>query len=741
MKAAGSNLTKPSLPKVIPKVKSYEPSSILRALLTELASCQGKLRIGLQAEVPTQNVRSILKKLERIVESKQVAIDTETYGLYAAALAFAYSLCDEDGNSVTLYKTKEKVGCLACYGSGSGLTAKSLRIPQLWRVQDCKLCDGSGQATLENVWRWVVKRICEDASVVKLFHHRKFDEQRLNNEGIRIAGTAHDTMLMHYVLDSRRPHGLKELSQTRCGLDISDETEVLLWLSAARKAAATSIRRWGYYYLDGQIELNPDRIAYQHIPRSLVDSYARLDAERTQYLFAYARGPIQKKGYLDNYLMEMKLSKVVTKMEQIGMRWDMKMSYRLLDIIKRDAIDFKKETFKHAGREFNILSPKQLATILFGDLGIAVMARTAKGNPRTDKDNLVRYDHPLVTQVLRYRMVRKMDGFVRKYIRSTTREKEGWIIHANILQHGTITTRFSIVDPPLQTTPAMDTGRRSHYIVNIRKCFIPRRGKIVYLLDFSQIEIKLFAVFANEQAMLKAIASGRDIHAEVATEVTGIKPEDEREFAHCRKMAKMVNFALIFGAGESKIAQVLSYEVKNANYDVMGFYDGYHRRFPGVRRFMEKVTRKARDDGYVTTDFGMRIPVDHDTPYKAVNYKIQGTAAGVLKRSIIAASKVAESYKGYTLHTMHDEIIFEMPEEIDHTKSLPEIVNSMEVWKSRFGIPLKVDKAITLTSWADETKVEDLRASTIRRSIAEALRVRDIPRSKADQIRDLRLVR
>ncbi len=682
-------------------------------------------------------VPSTLRRLSKLVRrAKYVAIDTETYGPQHSPTAFAWSLCDEHGNAVALRDSVIEIPCLVCRGDGDlGLSALSLRVGQLWTVEDCPTCQGRGVAKAGDLCRFIVRQIASNKSYIKVFHNRKYDERVLNNEGTRIEGTGHDTMLMHYCLDPRRPHGLKPLVAA-LGENVEDEVEVSNWFKWARRAATAAVKKEGYYILDGEIEIDPLLIDYRHVPWTIMRKYARKDAIRTMMLFFLYKSAVKKHPFIDVYRMEMKLMHHVRDIEGRGMCFDMDMAKRLLKMVSIDGRSFKKSAFKIAKKEFNILSTKQLGDILFNDLGLAVIARTDKGNPSLAKDHLVQYDHPLATQVLRYRMAVKMDRYIHNFIRGAYKDGRQWVIHPNILQHGTITGRWSIINPPLQTTPAMDTGRRSHYIVDIRKCFIPREDYLFYLQDYSQIEIKLFVEFSGDKEMRAIIDRGGDVHTEMGILLTGVK-EDDPEFPHVRKMIKMVNFGLIFGATYKKM-----HEITHEPMDkIVRFVDDYHARFRGVREFMDKTIEKAGRTGYVETYGGRRIPVDRNRAYAAVNYLIQGTAAKVLKEGVIDINTYAQRNGGHTILSMHDEVITEMPLAANHVKHMRSMTKILEKWDDVFSVPLRVDNAVSATTWSDETKVENLRASTVHRSIDKALRLRDLRQRKAIPLRDLRIIR
>lgn len=558
-------------------------------------------------------------------------------------------------------------------------------------------------------------------------------------------------MLISYALDPRRPHGLKELTQLKIGEGVGERDAVVEWIKRTHKDIVAECRNVGYYRICGRIEIDPTKIiweekglkrrnGWEYVPWSVMGPYAEDDARKTIKLFFYFRKHVKKKPYITVYLKEKKLLPVVGKMEDTGMLWHMPMAYRLLKIINMDRNSFQKEAFKHAKKEFNILSGKQLANVLFSDLGMEIMEKTAKGNPSLDKDHLMLYDHPLATAVLRFRMAKKMDGYMRNFIRSARRESDGWVIHPNQLQHGTITGRFSIIDPPLQTTPAIDTGRRSHYIIDIRRCFVPRRNHILYFFDYSQIEIKLFAYFTQDPYLIGLIKEGRDFHGEVAAEVTGVK-EGTDEFSHVRKMTKMVNFGIIFGAGEDKLVQI-THEDRGKIHE---FNERYHERLPSVREFMEKTIFEARRNGYIDTEFGRRIPVDGNRAYAAVNYRIQGTAADILKQAAIDSARYAETFGGKLLLTMHDETILEIPEGAEHTTHIHNLRTTLERWDSQFGLPINTDCAVGAVSWSDNdcVKVEGAKnyETAINRSITEALRIRDLRRADPPKLRDLRIIR
>lgn len=708
------------------------------------ASCEKPLRLGSEGRYHISLVPYTISILSKLVdEARELAIDSETTGLdqYDPDVGiFAYSLSDQNGNAVALRRGHHILPCLACKGRGSWLDARTLRAPQLWTVKDCKTCGGQGSAPEALLVDYVVDYIACLPNVVKVLHNAKFDRGMARKHKVRIPRPFHDTMLMHYVLDPRRSHALKELAEKKLGESIEDEAVMHQWIRNARRMATSSIRKFGFYILDDQVENNADRIAFSHVPWEIMELYARNDVLRTMGLFYYARGPIKaNKYYFDTYKLERKLLHTVSAMEQLGMRWDMAMAYRLLSIVKKDTKEFQRAAYREAHKEFNIASPKQLGEILFGDLGVAIMDKTAKGNPSTKKDHLVKYNHPLCTQVLRYRMTKKMDNFVRKCIKSTKREGPYWIIHSNILQIGTVTGRFSIIDPPLQTVPALDTGRMSSYLVNIRKCFIPRDGHLFHMFDYSQIEMKIFADDAQETNMINAINRGENIHKYVATEVTGVKPDDP-EFPHCYKLAKVVDFLLIYGGGLNKLINTIHGDPEKT----ADFYNDYFERFPRIRPYMDGLVREARKTGVVMTRFGRRIPVNRDKAYKAVNYKIQGTAAGILKQALIDIHEALPSLgiKEPPLHSMHDEIILEPEEGLNHPTIIRRIKSIMEDrWKGVFAVPINIDIAVSASSWSDEVKVEATDDATINRSITEALRLRTLFREHPPETRDLRIIR
>ena len=726
--------------------KAISPKKFLKAYLGPHAkhisvkprrvSCHQRLRIGNEDNLHTDLAPSTLRTLERIRRrSKLLAIDTETSMI--TGRMFAFSLCNEHGDHLAIRKSNTPWPCIACKGQSSQLSRKSLRIPQLWRVLDCKLCAGQGVAPQWAVSLWILRRLAEDPRYVKLFHNAKFDLSKMELEDIHAQGTIHCTMLMHYSCDPRRPHGLKPIAKNKLKEDIRDESILREWVRSARSAARAEVKASGFYYLDGEIQLDPDIIGMEHAPWKIVKPYADKDAIRCMMVFHYCRPGIRHARNKEVYLREMRLMPYVRQMELKGMRWDMDMGFRLVKLTQMDANKFKKEAFKHAGREFNILSPKQLGEILFTDIGLHIIATTDKGNPSTAKDTLVQYNHPLVTQVLRYRMARKMDGYLRNFINCAKKEGPYWIIHTNQLQHGTITGRFSMTDPPMQTVVALDTGRRSHYILAMRKCFVPRDGNLFYMADYKQLEVKIFAFMAQEKHMLEAINTGTSIHAFVATSVTGITEKNKEEWPHVYKMAKMVTFTLIFGGGVKKIV-----EVTHEPWDkVESFYTKYHRTFPGVAKFMDATQAFAEKHGFVETHFGRRIPVDRGKAYVGTNYRIQGTASDILKSGVVACGKYYPTAGGFQILNMHDEIIAEVPIESNHVKNVRRVRQILEVWAGEFDMPLTIDMAISASSWADEVKVEDWRASTIRGSITEALRLRDFQRKNPPRLRELRVVR
>lgn len=393
--------------------------------------------------------------------------------------------------------------------------------------------------------------------------------------------------------------------------------------------------------------------------------------------------------------MEQPIAKVLAKMEIAGIR----VHKETLQEMERDnqaTIDsLTKEIYELAGEEFNINSPKQLGILLFEKLGLPVeMTKKTKTGYSTAVDVLERLApiSPLVTKILEYRQIAKLQSTyivgLQDYI------LEDGKIHTRYIQDLTQTGRLSSADPNLQNIPIrLEAGRL------IRKAFVPSgEDEVLLSSDYSQIELRVLAHISGDEHLIQAFNEGADIHTSTAMRVFGIdKAEDVT--ANDRRNAKAVNFGIVYGISDFGLANNLGIPRKVAK----GYIETYFERYPGIKDYMERVVREARDKGYVETLFHRRreLPDINSRNFNirnfaertAINSPIQGSAADILKIAMINLDKALEAgnYKAKMLLQVHDEIVLEVPK--DELADIKRLVTETMESAIQLSVPLIADES------------------------------------------------
>ncbi|MBA4496465.1 DNA polymerase I [Paenactinomyces guangxiensis] len=362
--------------------------------------------------------------------------------------------------------------------------------------------------------------------------------------------------------------------------------------------------------------------------------------------------------------LEMPLAGVLAGMEQQGVRVDKK---RLDDLgieLKESMDRLTDEIYEIAGVEFNINSPKQLGEILFDKLGLPVLKKTKTGYS-TSADVLERLapQHEIVEKILHYRQVGKLYS---TYIEGLKKEigRDGKI-HTQFHQTITATGRLSSTEPNLQNIPIrLEEGRR------IRQVFVPsKEGWYMLAADYSQVELRVLAHLSEDESLQYAFKHGLDIHTQTAMDVFGVSETEVTPLM--RRHAKAVNFGIVYGISDFGLSQNLNITRKEAK----DFIDRYFETYPGVKRYMDTVVKQAKKEGFVTTLLGRRryLPDINSRNFNlrsfaertAMNTPIQGTAADIIKYAMVEMDKrmKEEKLESRMLLQVHDELIFEVPEE------------------------------------------------------------------------------
>jgi DNA polymerase-1 len=493
---------------------------------------------------------------------------------------------------------------------------------------------------------WVLERLkplLEDPERPKVGQNLKYDMSVLANHGIHMAGIAQDTMLESYVLAS---------TATRHDMD-----------SLARKYLDL-----GTIHFEDIAGKGAKQLTFNQIPLDQAGPYAAEDADVTLRLHRELYPRLQAVPSLLRLYeeIEVPLVPVLSRMERNGVRIDAGLlAAQSADMAARMQ-DLEQAAYEEAGRRFNMGSPKQVAAIFFEEKGLPVVAKTPKGAPSTSEavlQQLAEQGHELPRIILEHRGLSKLKSTYTDKLPQMVDPVTGRV-HTSYHQAVAATGRLSSSDPNLQNIPIRsEDGRR------IRRAFVPEPGYRMLAADYSQIELRIMAHLSGDERLLAAFAAGLDVHRATAAEVWGLPPEQVSNDQ--RRSAKAINFGLIYGMSAFGLARQLGIERASAQE----YVDLYFQRYTGVKAFMDSVREQARRDKYVETLFGRRLyltDIDHSNQGRragaersAINAPMQGTAADIIKRAMIAVDRWIEEEGPPVRMIMqvHDELVFEVEED------------------------------------------------------------------------------
>ncbi|MDI1339224.1 DNA polymerase I [Polaromonas sp.] len=479
----------------------------------------------------------------------------------------------------------------------------------------------------------------ENPAKAKLGQHVKYDRHVFANHGIEVQGYAHDTMLQSYVLEVHKPHGLASLAERHVG-------------------------RSGINYEDlcgkgaHQIKFNQVDIA-KAAEYSCEDSDQTLDVHRVLWPRLQADGKLR---FI--YELEMRSSEALYRIERNGVLIDAPMLAAQSHELGQRILQLEAEAYEIAGQPFNLGSPKQLGEIFFDKLGMPVIKKTPSGARSTDEEVLEKLaeDYPLPAKLLEHRSLSKLKGTYTDKLAQLALPRTGRV-HTHYAQAVAVTGRLSSNDPNLQNIPVRTPeGRR------VREAFVAPPGCLIASADYSQIELRIMAHLSGDEALLSAFTDGLDVHRATAAEVFGVALDQVSN--EQRRYAKVINFGLIYGMSSFGLARNLGIETKAA----AAYIDRYFQRYPGVKNYMEQTVVFAQKNHFVETVFGRRLylpeinggngPRKKAAERQAINAPMQGTAADLIKLSMVKVQDVLDAEKRATKMIMqvHDELVFEVPE-------------------------------------------------------------------------------
>ena len=492
-----------------------------------------------------------------------------------------------------------------------------------------------------------------DAKIGKVAHNAKYDYIVLIRHGLTVTPLTFDTMLAEFIVDpSSRNLGLKNLAEFRLGV--------------------------GMTHIEDLIGKGKKQISMADVDIQAAANYAAADAENTLRLMPVMQKELKKvngEKILDE--IDMPLTAVLAEMEMTGALIDTEFFGEMSKDLAKRLAEIEKEIFGHAGKTFNINSPQQLSDVLFNHLRLEPPdkgRKTSTGFYSTSADVLeaLRGKHPVLDFVLEHRELSKLKSTYVDALPAAVDEKTGRV-HTSYSQIGAVTGRLSSNNPNLQNIPIRtETGRR------VRNGFIAEKGNLLLSVDYSQIELRIVAHMAEDEAMLAAFRAGEDIHATTAAAVYDIPLQNVTK--DMRRHAKAINFGLIYGMSAFGLMHSTGLTLAESE----DFVKAYFRKFPGIKKYLDGIRRQAAEIGYVETLLGRRryfpalqgkqnVQMKNREEREAINAPIQGTAADIMKIAMLKIPPAIKSagLKAKMLLQVHDELVLEAPKkEIEATARL-----------------------------------------------------------------------
>ncbi|MDA5545262.1 DNA polymerase I [Yersinia rochesterensis] len=522
---------------------------------------------------------------------------------------------------------------------------------------------------------WVLaqlKPLLEDEKALKVGQNLKFDQSMLARYDIDLRGIAFDTMLESYVLDSvAGRHDMDSLAERY----LNHKTITFEEIAGKGK----------------------NQLTFNQIALEQAGPYAAEDADVTLQLHLVLWPKLQQSEGLKRVFqeIEMPLLPILSRIERTGVLIDQNILVAHSKELTIRLDELEKQAHELAEEPFNLASPKQLQAILYEKQKLPILKKTPGGAASTNEEVLAELalDYPLPKVILEYRGLAKLKSTYTDKLPLMINPVSGRV-HTSYHQAVTATGRLSSRDPNLQNIPVRnEEGRR------IRQAFIAPKGYRIMAADYSQIELRIMAHLSQDQGLLTAFAAGKDIHRATAAEVFGLPLEKVTNDQ--RRSAKAINFGLIYGMSAFGLARQLNIPRGEAQR----YMDLYFERYPGVLEYMERTRKQAAEQGYVTTLDGRRLylPDIHSrnatrrkaAEREAINAPMQGTAADIIKRAMIAVDAWLQQEPEPLVRVImqvHDELVFEVHESV--LESAEQKIRELMEQSMQLAVPLKVDVGV-----------------------------------------------
>jgi DNA polymerase-1 len=501
--------------------------------------------------------------------------------------------------------------------------------------------DGSSQLSISKVISALTPALT-DPGKQKFGHNLKYDALMLARNGLMPAPLTFDTMIAEWLTDPDSHNlGLKDMADAYLNIAMT--------------------------HIEELIGKGKNQLSMADIPVKNVAPYAAADAEVTLKLVPVLQKKLEKRSVEKVFKeIEMPLIPVLVEMEMTGIRLDPAFLQQMSGELRQRMTTIEDEVYKLAGGPFNLNSTQQLSKVLFETLKLPTdpTKKTASGHYSTSADVLeeLRGKHPVVDLLLEYRELSKLQSTYVEALPLSINPQTNRV-HTSYSQIGAVTGRLSSVNPNLQNIPTRtELGRK------VRCAFISDPGSLLLSVDYSQIELRIVADMAKDEAMLNAFRAGQDIHAATAAAIHDIPLEKVDKDQ--RRHAKAINFGLIYGMSAFGLTRTTGLTLAEAE----DFVKEYFHDFPGVKNYLDGIRRTAAQQGYVETKLGRRryfpelqgggnMNIKARAEREAINAPIQGTAADIMKLAMI---HLPEALKKTGLHArlmlqVHDELVLECP--------------------------------------------------------------------------------
>ena len=518
-----------------------------------------------------------------------------------------------------------------------------------------------------------LKPVLEDIKIPKIAQNGKFDMTVLAEYGIKLENLSFDTMIAAYLL-GEKSIGLKALAFNKLGVEMTPITDL--------------------------IGTGAKQLSMAMIPIEQVTDYACADADITLRLKSVLDAELRQEGLWQLFSeVEMPLVPVLVAMERNGVAIDVELLRDMSHSLGKEMLRLEAEVYNSLGYRFNINSSQQLSRILFEELKLPKPRKTKSGYS-TEASILeeLKGTHPIIELVLQYRQLAKLKSTYTDALPALVNPKTGRL-HSSFNQTGTTTGRLSSSEPNMQNIPI-----RSELGGKIRQAIIAQPGWQLLSADYSQIDLRALAHISQDPELIATFLRDEDVHTATAARIFNVPPD--KVTSEMRRVAKTVNFGVIYGMSDYGLEQATSFSREEAAQFISAYFEKYRK----VREYIENTKSQARERGYVQTVLGRRryIP-EINSPNRqireaaermAINMPVQGTSADIIKIAMVNLHREMEKQKLRTKMTLqvHDELLFEVPpEEIDKMK---ELVAEVMPQALKLSVLLKIDIKLG-KNWAE----------------------------------------